>query len=71
MDKIIAFNVKAKEKQPMQKGAVISVTKNGRYFCKGHSASKGHEKDTLCVAMGKATAEEAIEKGLAVKGDGW
>ena len=62
---IVAYNMKAKEKQPMT-NAVID--KNGnRYFAKGLSA-KG---DKMSVAMGADKANEAIKKKVATKGKGW
>lgn len=63
---IQAYNVKKKKKEVML-NAVIDITSNGRYFAKGVSA----DGDKLCVAMGKANAEEAIKTKTASKGTGW
>jgi hypothetical protein len=63
---IEAYNVKKKVKEEMHK-AVIDITSNGRYFAKGVSS----DGDKLCVAMGKAKAEEAVSTGVATKGEGW
>ena len=64
---IEAWSMKAQKKVNMEKGATIDITSNGRYFAKGVDK----EGNKLAVAMGKASAEQAIKDGIAKKGTGW
>lgn len=62
---ILAYNVKTKQKEEMQ-NAVIDRNGN-RCFAKGES--KDGQK--LCVVIGLANAEKAINAKEATKGAGW
>lgn len=62
---ILAYNVVSKKKEQML-NAVID--RNGKKcFAKGQSATG----QKLCVAIGLANAEKAVDGGFASKGSGW
>lgn len=60
---ILAYNVKAKEKQKMV-GATITKTERGGYIAKG----KSEDGDSLTAILSKDKAEAFVKAGIAKKG---
>ena len=63
MEILEAYCLKTKRKEIMVEAEVV-MTKKGGYMCKGTDK----DGNKMCLIMGKATAEEVINKGLAKKG---
>jgi hypothetical protein len=60
---LIAYCLKTKKKEPMQKG-VITKTSRGGFIAKGVT-KEGHK---MSVLMSEATALAAVKDGLAKQG---